>query len=158
MSGEGMSTSGETDRAATTTRSGDDESPVPVEPSRSRRLLYLFLATLFFALGLIGVFLPLLPTTPLMLLTSYFLVRSYPPLNDRLMRSRLIGPILRDWQQRRGVRRSVKFKSVVLVVVVVSASVALSGLPIAWKIAIVAVASIGVIVILRLPTIDNSVP
>ena len=85
------------------------------------------------------------------------MVRSYPPLNDRLLRSRLIGPVLRDWQLRRGVRRRVKFKSIVLVAVVVAASLALSELPSWLKIAIVALASVGIIVILKLPSIDDSV-
>ncbi|MAV36940.1 MAG: hypothetical protein CMJ59_15950 [Planctomycetaceae bacterium] len=152
-----MTKSGQTDRSRTTCGPEVDSSEAVAERSGSRRLLYLLLAALFFALGLIGIFLPLLPTTPLMLLTSYFLVRSYPPLNDRLLRSRLIGPVLRDWQLRRGVRRRVKFKSIVLVAVVVAASLALSELPSWLKIAIVAVASVGIIVILKLPSIDDSV-
>ena len=152
-----MTKSGQTDRSRTTCGPEVDSSEAVAERSGSRRLLYLLLAALFFALGLIGIFLPLLPTTPLMLLTSYFLVRSYPPLNDRLLRSRLIGPVLRDWQLRRGVRRGVKFKSIVLVAVVVAASLALSELPSWLKIAIVAVASVGIIVILKLPSIDDSV-
>ncbi|MEE3369126.1 MAG: DUF454 family protein [Planctomycetota bacterium] len=131
-----------------------DARPSAVAKSGSRRLLYLALAALFFALGLLGVFLPLLPTTPLMLLTSYFLVRSYPPLNERLLRSRWIGPVLQDWQQRRGVRRTVKVKSVILVVLVVAMSVFFAD---TWwlRMTIVAVAGVGVLVICKLPVVAD---
>ncbi|MBB74611.1 MAG: hypothetical protein CMJ75_08865 [Planctomycetaceae bacterium] len=136
------------------TESLRDAGSAGVAKSGSRRLLYLALAALFFALGLLGVFLPLLPTTPLMLLTSYFLVRSYPPLNERLLRSRWIGPVLQDWQQRRGVRRTVKTKSIILVVLVVAMSVYFAD---AWwlRMTIVAVASVGVLVICKLPVVTD---
>ena len=62
-----------------------------------RRMLYLLLAGGFFVLAMAGVILPGLPTTPFLLLTSYFLVRSYPRLNERLIKSKLFGPILVDW-------------------------------------------------------------
>ena len=68
-----MTKSGQTDRSPTTCGPEVDSPEAVAERSGSRRLLYLLLAALFFALGLIGIFLPLLPTTPLMLLTSYFL-------------------------------------------------------------------------------------
>ena len=137
-----------------TAESAREPDPAVVARSGSRRLFYLAVAALFFALGVLGVFLPLLPTTPLMLLTSYFLVRSVPPLNDRLLRSRWIGPVLQDWQQRRGVRRAVKIKSVVLVVLVVGVSVFFAGT--LWlRLTIGAVAGVGVLVICKLPVITD---
>ena len=150
-----MCESGQTEDQQHATEPERDASSVPVARSGSRRLLYLVLAALFFALGLLGVFLPLLPTTPLMLLTSYFLVRSYPPLNERLLRSRLLGPVLQDWQQRRGVRRAVKIKSVVLVVLVVAVSVAFFTTQWWLRITIGVVAGMGVLVIWKLPSIDD---
>ena len=149
-----MSESEQQERQHCVTESARGASPSAVAQSGSRRLLYLALAALFFALGLLGVFLPLLPTTPFLLLTSYFLVRSYPPLNERLLRSRWIGPLLQDWQQRRGVRRAVKIKSIMLVVLVVAVSVFFAD---TWwlKITIAAVASVGVLVICKLPVITD---
>ena len=149
-----MSESEQQERQQCTTESARDASPSAVAQSGSRRLLYLALAALFFALGLLGVFLPLLPTTPLLLLTSYFLVRSYPPLNERLLRSRWIGPLLQDWQQRRGVRRAVKIKSIILVVLVVAVSVFFAN---TWwlRITIAVVAGVGVLVICKLPVITD---
>ena len=75
------------------------------------RALYLSLAGLFFVLAVLGVFLPVLPTTPFLLLTSWCLVRSSPALHARLRRSPLFGPLLADWERHHGVRLYVKISA-----------------------------------------------
>ena len=84
-----------------------------------KRLLYLTLAGVFFTLGALGAVIPGLPATPFLLLTSYFLLRSSPEQNDRLLKSRLVGPLLADWQERGGVRASVKWKAIIIVLVAI---------------------------------------
>jgi len=118
-----------------------------------KRLLYLGGAGLFFVIGAVGAVLPVLPATPFLLLTSYFLVRSSPKLNRRLLRSRFLGPILTDWQVHGGVRPDVKAQSVVFVVLAVGLTIFLTGY--AWlpTVIVVALASVGIFVILRLPSI-----
>jgi uncharacterized membrane protein YbaN (DUF454 family) len=132
-------------------------SRVPRQPPRTvrglRRVLFLAAGGVFFALGVLGVVLPGLPATPFLLLTSYFLVRSSPRLDAALLRSRLFGPVLRDWREHHGVRRGVKVKAVVLVALAVTASVSFGGLPPVAALAVVAVALVGVCVVLRLPNV-----
>lgn len=125
-------------------------APIPIW----RRIVFGVLAAFFFVLGAIGLILPGLPTTPFLLLTSYFLVRSVPSLNDRLLRSRIFGAVLTDWQQHRGVRKNVKLKAVVVVVAAVAAALWFSGLPLWAKFSIASFAAIGIVVISRLPSID----
>lgn len=86
------------------------------------RFVYLLTAALFFVLAVAGVVLPGFPATPFLLLCSYCLVRSSPALNERLLRSKIFGPILRDWQEHHGIRRHIKLKATF----VVAASVALT--------------------------------
>ena len=117
----------------------------------ARKYAFLFLAGVSLALGGLGAILPGLPTTPFLLLTSYFLVRSSPRLNAVLLRSRFFGPILTDWQQHGGVRKDVKVKAVLVVVIVVGASIYLSSNARWLDVVFVLLAAVGVFVIWRLP-------
>lgn len=120
-----------------------------------KKILFLILATGCLLLGAAGAVLPGLPTTPFLLLTSYFLVRSSPRLNAALLSSRFFGPILRDWQQKGTVRADVKIQAVTAVVLAVGVSIYLSGASFWPTVAVVFLASVGVIVILKLPTADR---
>ena len=110
-------------------------------------------AGFFFLLGMLGVILPALPTTPFLLLTSYFLVRCSPKLNAALLRSRFIGPVLTDWQEKRGVRPDIKVKAIAGVVIAIAASIYFAGNSILVVTAILLLAAIGIYVIVRLPVI-----
>ena len=119
--------------------------------SRIRRLLYLLLAGGFFLLAMAGVILPGLPTTPFLLLTSYFLVRSYPKLNERLLKSKLFGPILVDWQVKGGVRRDVKTKAISVVLIAIAASLYVTQFALVPSLVVSASACVGIAVIVKLP-------
>ena len=128
------------------------EAPPPSRPPAKgiRRVVYLVLAAIFFALGAAGVILPGLPTTPFLLLTSFFLLRTSPGLNQRMLDSRLFGPILTDWQERGGVRRHVKVKAIGVVVIAIGLMLWLSPLSQALKLVAGTAGVIGVLVILSL--------
>ena len=127
-----------------------DSKPQPV--TGPKRFVFIALAGLFFVLGAVGAVLPVLPTTPFLLLTSYFLARSSPRLNQWLLTSRFFGPILRDWQQLGGVRPDVKVKAIMIVLLAVSVSLWLTDLSSTLRWIVAATALIGIGVILRLPS------
>ena len=116
-----------------------------------RRAVRLVLAGIFFVLGVLGAILPVLPATPFLLLTSYFLVRSSPKLNQALLRSRMFGPILTDWQVHGGVRPAVKKKAIVVVILAVATTIYFSGNSPTVTGIVIALAAIGIGVIVRLP-------
>lgn len=137
------------------------QEPVSKPPRQVRGLrrpIYLALGFGFVGLAVLGAFLPILPTTPFLLLASYFFLRSNPAWNDWLLRSRLFGPFLRDWQQHRGVRPHVKYTASGFMLTAVGASAAFGNLPVYGLVVLGLLALIGLIVILRLPVIrdDNS--
>ncbi len=119
-----------------------------------RKVVYLFLAFVFFVLGALGVALPVLPTTPFLLLTSYFLIRTSPRLNQALLRSPVLGQVLKDWQQDGGVRLSVKIHAISIVLIIVLATLYFSPISVALKTILVVLASIGILVVIRLPRLS----
>src|SRR5687768_14861240 len=116
-----------------------------------KRAAYFTIGWIFVALAALGVFLPLLPTTPFLLLASTCFVRSSPRAQRWLAESRWFGPILRDWHEHRAVRRPVKLLAVAVVLLVLAYSF-VRDLPWALRIAIVAVGGVGLFVLWRLPT------
>jgi uncharacterized membrane protein YbaN (DUF454 family) len=118
-----------------------------------RGALYVVLGCFFVALGAIGAMLPVMPTTPFLLLASFFFIRSSPRLNDRLLRSPFFGPFLRDWHEHRGVRPHVKVLAIVVMLIAVAASIIWGNL--SWPVLVIllVLAAIGLVVVLRLPVI-----
>lgn len=73
------------------------------------RWVYLVLALLFLLLGVIGIFLPVLPTTPFILLSAWAAARSSPRLLAWLEEHTAFGPMIRDWRRGGVVRRRAKW-------------------------------------------------
>lgn len=122
------------------------------------RLIQLTLGWIFVGLGLIGVFLPLLPTTPFLLLASFFFVRSSPRSHAWLLKNRYFGPFLRDWHQHRAVRPGVKWLAVATVLTVVVASLASGRLSPWLSAALLVLCTVGLTVIYRLPSLPKTAP
>lgn len=55
----------------------------------------------FLGLGILGAFLPVLPTTPFLLLAAYFYSKSNHELHDWLLNHKTFGPPLRDWHEQK---------------------------------------------------------
>lgn len=66
-------------------------------------------------LGVVGIFLPLLPTTPLLLLSAWCFVRSSQRLYDWLMHHPRLGEYIRNFHEYRAIPLRVKIISVTLV-------------------------------------------
>ncbi|SFO06421.1 YbaN family protein [Nitrosospira briensis] len=71
---------------------------------------YLYLAAGFAALilAVAGIVLPVLPTTPFLLLAAACFARSSKRFHDKLLANRIAGPIIREWTEHRSIPRKVK--------------------------------------------------
>lgn len=127
---------------------GNAESPRPLG---ARRWLNIALGLAFVGLAGLGVVLPVLPTTPFLILASACFVRSSPRLNSWLLGSPLFGPMLRDWQHHRRVRRRVKHIAAVMLIVAVGLSAWLGQFTWPWMVALIVLALVGLAVVMRLP-------
>ena len=65
-------------------------------------------------LAVLGVFLPLLPTTPFLLLASACYVRSSERLHGWLMGNRMLGPYIKNFKERRGIPLRARVTTVLL--------------------------------------------
>ncbi len=99
----------------------------------SRRLLHWTSRQAWFALGFlsllvgfVGVFLPLLPTTPLVILAAFAFSKCSPRFERWLLEHRLFGPIIADWRQNRSIAPKYKAISVGMMGAVFCLSVAMS--------------------------------
>jgi len=76
------------------------------------RTLYFILGWCFFGIGAVGAILPVLPTTPFMLLSLWAFSRSSQRFHDWLYHHRLFGPPLQQWVQYRIIPRAAKIMAI----------------------------------------------
>jgi uncharacterized membrane protein YbaN (DUF454 family) len=74
--------------------------------------------------GIVGIFLPLLPTTPFLLLAAACYVRSSKRFYHSLISNRLFGDYIRNYIERRGVPLRLKVSSLALLWVTIACSAA----------------------------------
>lgn len=79
------------------------------------RFLLAFLGCVSLALGVVGVFLPVLPTTPFLLLSAALFVRSSKRLHSWLMTHKHLGPYIKNFQENKAIPLRVKIVSVSMV-------------------------------------------
>lgn len=76
------------------------------------KVLLVIVGLISVGLGMIGIFVPLLPTTPFLLLASYCFIRSSARLHNWLMNHKIFGRYLKNYLLHHAVARSVKIGSI----------------------------------------------
>jgi uncharacterized membrane protein YbaN (DUF454 family) len=107
----------------TLTAQGDGPIEVATGP---KRILYLAFAGGSFAMTLVGLAVPGIPTVPFLIATSYYLARSSPRLDAILRRTTFFGPILDEWEHHHGLSWSSKGRLIGLTLAIVVVTVALT--------------------------------
>ncbi|MDH6358868.1 YbaN family protein [Parabacteroides sp. PF5-9] len=79
--------------------------------NQTRKIIYIVLGTVFLILGAIGIFLPLLPTTPFWLLTCWFYIRSSERLYERVMSNRYFGSYMKAYMVDKAIPKRAKIVS-----------------------------------------------
>ena len=95
--------------------------------SRQRPLLnalLVFLGIVFTTLGVFGIFLPVLPTTPFLLLAAACFARGSGRCYRWLMNNRWCGQYIRDYRDGKGVSKRHKLASLTLLWVTIGLSIA----------------------------------
>lgn len=76
--------------------------------NKFKKLIYLLVGLIAFILGAIGIFLPLLPTTPLFLLTSFCLLKSSDKLNEKFMKTKMYEKYVKSFVEKGGMTLKAK--------------------------------------------------
>jgi hypothetical protein len=87
------------------------------------RALLIALGTVFLGLGALGLVVPVLPTTPFVLLAAACYLRASSRLHRRLVESRTFGPTIVAWQERRAIPPRAKAIAITLIILTFGLSV-----------------------------------
>jgi uncharacterized membrane protein YbaN (DUF454 family) len=123
-----------------------------VARSRTVRVVFASLGMLWLGIALVGIFVPLIPTTGPVLLAGFFFSRSSERFDDWLASHRVFGPIIRDWRAGVGFSPRLKAIAVTAIAATFTLSVGFVVHLMAVRIGLVAFAIGLVTYILRLPT------
>ena len=119
--------------------------------SRTVRAFYAGLGLLSLALGLVGVVLPILPTTVFVLLAAFFFARSSTRMHEWLLSGRF-GPSIRDYQAGLGIPMRVKAYAIAMVVVAFAVTLAMAVKPLELRLMMAATAAAIITYIATRPT------
>lgn len=111
--------------------------------------------TLALVLGIIGIFVPLLPTTPFVLLAAACYARGSRRFYHWLLNQRTFGPIVREWEEHRAIPYRTKVFAVGLMSVTFGASIVFFVEPLWLKSALAVVGVALAIWLYRLPSRDR---
>ncbi len=87
-----------------------------------KKPILILLGFLSLILGIIGAFLPIMPTTPFAILAAYFFSKSSPRLHKLILDFKYIGPLVRDWEENRVIRAKAKVLCTILILTMMTGS------------------------------------
>jgi uncharacterized membrane protein YbaN (DUF454 family) len=136
----------------------DDDDGVRPHASPVVRGLLVSAGVLALVAGLVGVALPVLPTTPFLLLAAACFARASPALYRKLAHSKMFGPPIREWRRHRSIPWRAKIAGIVLMSVSITTSAVFFVRPWWGKAALFAVMIAVGTWLYRIPSRDRPAP
>src|SRR3990170_1834539 len=115
------------------------------------RVALVVIGTIALGLGVVGIFVPVLPTTPFVLLAAACYARASPRLYGWLLGQPALGQIITNWRRSRSLPPGVKRRALVLVVLTFAASIALVD-ELLVRAALVVTGAVLILFLARIPT------
>ena len=126
-----------------------------VHPSRAVRVALVLAGTGFVGLGILGVFLPVLPTTPFMLLAAACYARASTRFYNGLLNNRAFGPTIREWRRYRSIPYRTKWTAIALMAITMTASIVLAVEDARLQVALAAFGVLLAVWMARIPSRDR---
>jgi len=122
-----------------------------IAASRPAQVTFAVIGTIALAIGVVGIVVPVLPTTPFLLLAAACYARASTRLYGRLLGQPALGPIIVEWRRSRSLPPGVKVRAVAVVVLTFGLSIILVDQAL-LRVGLLAIAVVLVAFLLRLPT------
>ena len=135
--------------------SDPDTSRTPVAVSAGNRYLFLLAGHLSLAVGIIGLLVPVMPTSPFVIIAAACYARSSERFYRMLLNNRYFGEDVRNWREQRCVRRHLKRLSAVALSVAFFFTVVLFIEPVWARWTVGALGLLAVVAVLYLPACDE---
>lgn len=127
------------------------QDEIRLHPSPFVRGLLIALGTLFVAIGVVGIFLPLLPTTVWLLLAAACYARGSERFYGWLLANRICGPLIREWREHRSIRRGAKITALSVIVLSFTTTTLFFIPSLAFRIGFVILGMVVFLIVWRLP-------
>ena len=139
---------------------GEQPQPLNPEPTRLHRSavargLFTALGFLSLSLGILGMFVPLLPTTVFILIAAYCFARSSERFYEALLRHKRFGPMIRDWQTHRCISRRNKRIAITLVILSFGLTTGFFLQSTAWRVGLLSFGAALALYLYTLPTCER---
>lgn len=90
-----------------------------------KKTIYIFFGTLSLVLGVIGIFIPVLPTTPLLLLASVCYLRSSKTMYNWLINNKMLGKYIYCYMNYKAIAKTTKIGAIIFLWLTLSISILL---------------------------------
>ncbi len=105
-----------------------------------KRSIFLIFGSLFFLVGIIGVLVPILPTTPFMILSAACFAESSPRFHKMLLNNRWFGEDLRRWENNKTMKRGTKKRATWIIIISFTLSISILWGNIIWQLVLFCIA------------------
>jgi len=123
--------------------------------ARVKKGFYILLGTLALFVGFLGLFVPVLPTTPLVILAAACYFRGSERLYNWILDSELFGETIRNYRAGKGLTRGTKIRAIGLMWTVILLSAFLFVENILIRVSMIGIAAAVSAYLMRLPTYDG---
>lgn len=117
-----------------------------------KKLLFIVGGWLSLITGIIGIVLPLLPTTPFLLLAAWCFANGSTPLHQWLKKNRYFGRSIQQWEESRSMQPETKRRAIIMVTITFTISALIAPLNLGGKVALILLGVALLLYLYRVPT------